>query len=246
MNHNQQHKVTKSMNTANSNRLKKNCMTYEFELFKLPYAFYALEPNIDALTMELHHDRHLKTYTDNLNATLKPYPELHGWTLERLLCSLHSLPLKIREAVRNNGGGVYNHIYYFSGMCPNDEANKSAHICEPEGSLARKIECVFGGFDEFKKQFKASAIQVFGSGYLWLVANRRGQLKIMETSNQDTPIAQGYCPIICLDLWEHAYYLKHYNDRASYIDDWFNVLNCDFAEKNYECCLAIDNSQTKM
>jgi Fe-Mn family superoxide dismutase len=215
-------------------------MTYKFELFRLPYAFDALEPHIDALTMQIHHDRHLKAYTDKLNAALKPCPELHDKTLEWLLCNVNNLPAKIRAEVRNNGGGVYNHIYYFAGMSPNsgdsgDSRNSEERV--PDRALGIKIEQAFGSWEAFKEKFKACALELFGSGYLWLAGNRRGQLKILSTCNQDTPISRGFCPIMCLDLWEHAYYLKHYNDRAGYIDDWFAVLNCDFAEKNFECCV---------
>jgi len=208
----------------------KQKQTYEFRLFKLPYAFNALEPHIDAKTMELHHNRHLKTYTDKLNAALKPYPEFHNWTLERLLCNISNLPVKLRNGIRNNGGGVYNHIYYFSGMSPSGER-------VPCGSLGEKIDRVFGDWDKFKKRFKECALDVFGSGYLWLVTDRRGHLKILSTSNQDSPISRGFCPIMTIDLWEHAYYLKHYNDRTTYIDDWFAVLNAEFAEENYCCCM---------
>jgi Fe-Mn family superoxide dismutase len=179
--------------------------------------------------MELHHDRHLKAYTDKLNAALKPFPEFHNWTLERLLCNVNSLPVKLRTDVRNNGGGVYNHIYYFSGMSDGGER-------VPDYGLGDKIERIFGSWDEFKAKFKQCALELFGSGYLWLVTDRRGHLKILQTANQDTPLTRGFCPIMCLDLWEHAYYLKHYNDRASYIDDWFAVLNAEFAQENYDCC----------
>ncbi|MCL2036823.1 MAG: superoxide dismutase [Oscillospiraceae bacterium] len=209
--------------------------TYEFKLFKLPYAFNALEPHIDALTMELHHDRHLKAYTDKLNAALKPFPEYHNWTLERLLCNINTLPVKLRNDVRNNGGGVYNHIYYFTGLAPVGTDNAGLPF---GGALGEKIDLNFGGWDKFKERFKTSALEVFGSGYLWLVADRRGHLKMLQTANQDSPITRGFCPIITIDLWEHAYYLKHYNDRASYIDDWFAVLNSDFAETNYDCCIG--------
>ena len=185
--------------------------------------------------MELHHNRHLKTYTDKLNAALKPYPEFHRWSLERLLCNINILPVKLRTAVRNNGGGVYNHIYYFSGLSPCDNA-KAERI--PDKALGIKIDQTFGGWDKFRERFTECALDVFGSGYLWLVADRRGSLKILQTSNQDSPVSKGYSPILTLDLWEHAYYLKHYNDRKAYIDDWFAVLNVEFAEENYRCCVC--------
>ena len=199
---------------------------YKFELFKLPYGYDSLEPYIDKLTMQLHHDRHLKTYTDKLNAALAPYPEFHCWSLEKLICKANSLPVKIRTDVKNNGGGVYNHIFYFSGMSPHGKRI-------PEGALGDKIDHTFGGWLKFREEFKAAALEVFGSGYAWLAMDNRGCLKIIKTASQDVPIVKGFRPIIVIDVWEHAYYLKHYNDRASYIDDWFNVLNADFAEDNY-------------
>jgi len=205
--------------------------TYPFELFKLPYAFDALEPHIDAKTVEIHHNRHLKAYTDKLNAALAPCYEFHSWTLERLLCNINNLPYKIRNDVRNNGGGVYNHIYYFMSVSPDGERI-------PGGALLDKINRCFGSFDAFKKKFKTYALDLFGSGYLWLVTDRKGQLKIIQTANQETPISKGFCPITTIDLWEHAYYLKHYNDRAAYIDDWFAVFNANFAEDNYDSCIC--------
>jgi Fe-Mn family superoxide dismutase len=208
-------------------------VTYPFSLFKLPYEFNALEPYIDAKTMELHHDRHLKAYTDKLNAALKCFSEFHNWSLERLLCNINVLPVKLRNDVRNNGGGVYNHIYYFAGLRPAGKSGENV----AGGSLACRIDKVFGSWEKFRARFKECALEVFGSGYLWLVADRRGHLKILHTSNQDSPISRGFCPIMCIDLWEHAYYLKHYNDRASYIDNWFSVLNAAFAEDNYLCCI---------
>jgi Fe-Mn family superoxide dismutase len=209
--------------------MKRQC--YPFKLYKLPYDFNALEPYIDGLTMEIHHNRHLKTYTDRLNAALKPYPEFHNWTLERLLCNIHNLPVKLRTEIRNNGGGVYNHIYYFAGLSPCGER-------VPQGALMEKIDRCFGGWDNFARRFKECALDLFGSGYLWLVTDRRGHLKILKTEDQDSPISRGFCPIMTIDLWEHAYYLKHFNDRASYIDDWFCVLNAEFTEKNYEACIC--------
>jgi len=199
---------------------------YKFQLFKLPYEYGALEPYIDELTVRLHHDRHLKTYTDKLNAALAPYHEYHGWSLEKLLCNINILPVNIRNEVRNNGGGVYNHIYYFAGMTPSSE-----NI--PGGALCDRIDRTFGGWDRFRDKFKSVALDVFGSGYAWLVADRKGTLRIIRTENQDSPISRGLFPIIVIDVWEHAYYLKHYNERAAYIDDWFNVLNAEFAEENY-------------
>ena len=204
---------------------KNNCMSYPFSLFPLPYAYNALEPHIDTLTMKIHHDRHLKTYTDKLNAALEPCTHLHNKTLEWLVCNANSLPTKSRKDILHNAGGVYNHIYYFAGMSPK--------TCKPSGKLAKAIDCEFGSWEKLVAKFKSCALDVFGSGYLWLVVNKQGNLRIVKTHNQETPLSRGFCPLFCIDVWEHAYYLKHYNDRASYIDDWFAVLNCDFAQKNF-------------
>ncbi|MEA4893687.1 MAG: superoxide dismutase [Oscillospiraceae bacterium] len=202
---------------------------YPFVNPPLPYAYDALEPYIDTKTMHLHHDRHLQTYVNNLNSTLKDYPEFHGWSLERLVRSAGRLPTPIRQPVRNNAGGVYNHIFYFEGMT-NSETRSQA------GTLYTEIIKCFGSAEQFYKEFKSSALSVFGSGYAWLAADRNGRLRIVTSANQDTPLAQGLCPILAIDVWEHAYYLKHYNERAAYIDDWFNVINWERAAELYERC----------
>lgn len=189
---------------------------YPFENPPLPYAYDALEPYIDTLTMHLHHDRHLQTYVENLNKALAGYPALHSWPLERLLTNADRLPAAIQTAVTNNGGGVYNHVFYFNGMSPSDTRNQA-------GELYNAIVRDFGSADAFFEAFKKAALAVFGSGYAWLVLNKNGRLSIVETANQHTPIAKGLCPIATIDVWEHAYYLKHYNERAKYIDDWFHV-----------------------
>ena len=203
---------------------------YPFELVPLPYPYDALEPYIDEKTMHLHHDKHLQTYVNNLNAALKDCPELHHWSLEQLLYYIDRAPEQIRTAVHNNGGGVYNHNLYFAGL-------KSAKETKGEsgGDLARAIDAQFGGFDAFKKEFKNQALAVFGSGYTWLVSDACGKLQIVNTKNQDTVLPMNLLPVLLIDVWEHAYYLKHYNVRADYIDDWFNVLNMCQAEMNYSC-----------
>ncbi|MCL2754980.1 MAG: superoxide dismutase [Oscillospiraceae bacterium] len=206
---------------------------YPFALFELPYAYNALEPHIDELTMHLHHDRHLKSYTDKLNAALKPYEQLHNKSLEWLVCNAGTLQGNARKAnkeIAHNAGGVYNHIYYFAGLSPKPEGSEN----NPEGRFARGIIREFGTWELFAAKFKACAIELFGSGYLWLALDRQKRLKIVKTHNQETPLARGFCPLFCIDLWEHAYYLKHYNDRGAYIDDWFAVLNMEFAQANYE------------
>ena len=187
--------------------------TYPFSVPDLPYAYDALEPYIDADTMHFHHDKHLKAYVDNLNKALEANPAYQSWTLERLLADLDQLPEGMRTAVRNNGGGVYNHDLYFELMTPEAQEMPAA------------VADAFGGAEEFKKQMKAAALGQFGSGFAWLVADGAGALKIIALPNQDNPLSQGLRPLLALDVWEHAYYLKYQNLRASYIDNWFHVVN---------------------
>ncbi|MCL2088755.1 MAG: superoxide dismutase [Oscillospiraceae bacterium] len=199
---------------------------YKFETVPLPYSYSALEPYIDTTTMHLHHDRHYKTYVDNLNNILADYPAYQNWSLEKLLTQTDHLPAKIRTAVKNNAGGVYNHTLYFENMKPHSSTLSS-------GNLMRRITQEFGSYDRFKQEFKKQALAVFGSGYAWLVLTKFGGLKIITTANQDTPLPMDMKPIMLIDVWEHGYYLKHYNLRADYIDDWFAVVNLDRAEYNY-------------
>lgn len=199
---------------------------YPFVNLPLPYDYDALEPFIDEKTMRLHHDRHLQTYIDNLNKILESNdPSLRKLSLERLICGNFRIPLADREAIKNNAGGIYNHRFFFCGMRPDRT--------RPGGSLKKAIENTFGSMDHFYIAFKKAALSVFGSGYAWLV-KRHGDLKIIKTVNQDTPLCQGCCPIITVDVWEHAYYLKHYNLRGDYIEDWFKVIDWDTAQLNYE------------
>jgi Fe-Mn family superoxide dismutase len=192
---------------------------YPFVNPPLPYAYDALEPFIDEETMRLHHDAHLQTYVDHLNIIIKQCPALHNWTLEQLIKWNDNLPVEIQDSVRNNAGGVYNHILYFSRLAPPETA------VWPSGEFLLLLERRFGGFQQFKEAFKKAAMSVFGSGYAFLVANRDGLLEIVTTANQDNPLEMGYYPILALDVWEHAYYLKHHNKRDGYIDDWFNRLS---------------------
>lgn len=204
---------------------------YPFVNPPLPYAYDALEPFIDTKTMQLHHDRHLQTYVNNLNNTLKDYPELQSWSLEKLIYNADKLPLAIRQPIKNNGGGVYNHIFYFDGMT-NSETRSQA------GTLYPAIIRDFGSVERFYNEFKNQALSVFGSGYAWLVVDQNGKLRIVTSANQDTPLVQNFCPVAAIDVWEHAYYLKHYNERAAYIDDWFNVVNWERASELYKNCIA--------
>ncbi len=202
---------------------------YPFMNLPLPYPYHALEPYIDTRTMRLHHDRHLQTYVNNLNAALKDQPALQEMSLEQLVTRLpDDLPPDVRRTVHNNAGGVYNHRFFFDGL-----TNPSKRM--PIGSLAGAIHRDFGGFEAFRKAFTAAALSVFGSGYAWLVVDN-GTLKIVTTANQDTPLENGLCPILTVDVWEHAYYLKHYNDRARYLHDFFRVIDWHRAEQNYRTC----------
>ena len=193
--------------------------TYPFRLPELPYAYHALEPFIDQRTMYFHHDKHLKTYIDNLNKALEAYPEYQTWTLEELLTRLSELPEELRTPVRNNGGGVYNHEMYF-------------HLMAPAGQpFSTEVAEAFGGEDNWKRQMKAAALGQFGSGFAWLVRDTTGALKIIALPNQDNPLTIGLQPILPLDVWEHAYYLKNQNLRSDYIDDWFHVINWNAVEQ---------------
>lgn len=189
--------------------------TYPFRLPRLPYSYSALEPYIDRRTMFFHHDRHMQTYVDQLNKALADYPEYHSWTLEELLRRLHELPEALRTQVRNNGGGVYNHDLYFDLLAP------AGQKFPPELAEA------FGGEDNWRQQMKAAALGLFGSGFVWLVRDESGALKILPLPNQDNPLSDGMQPILPLDVWEHAYYLKHQNLRSDYIDSWFQVIHWD-------------------
>lgn len=204
---------------------------YPFELQPLPYSYDALEPYIDRETMMLHHDRHLQTYVDKLNEALAPYPRYHSWSLPRLLTQLPLLPPSIRLPVKRNGGGVYNHNLYFRTMSPQKTA--------PSDALARTINASFGSMDGLYAAMKDAGTSLFGSGYAYLVRERRGgrdQLRILMLPNQDTPLPLGVCPLLPLDVWEHAYYLKHHNLRADYIDNWFHVINWEAVSDLYALC----------
>ena len=197
-----------------------------FELPPLPYAKDALEPHIDALTMEIHHDKHHNAYVTNLNKALEGHPELQSKSLEDLLKSLDSLPEAIRAAVRNNGGGHSNHTFFWQVMGPNAGG-------APTGDLANAINAAFGSFDNFKTQFAAAGVGRFGSGWAWLLVNPDGSVSITSTPNQDTPISEGKTPILGVDVWEHAYYLKYQNRRPDYLAAWWNVVNWAEVAKRY-------------
>jgi Fe-Mn family superoxide dismutase len=196
------------------------------ELPKLPYAFNALEPHIDAQTMEIHHGRHHQTYVNNLNAALEKHPELANTSLEDLLKNnLSGVPEDIRTAVRNNGGGHYNHSLFWQIMGPNGGG-------APSGSVAAALEKL-GGFEEVKKQVNAAGVGRFGSGWSWISVDG-GNLKIESTPNQDSPIMEGRQPILGIDVWEHAYYLKYQNKRPDYLAAWWNTVNWAKVEELYK------------
>ncbi|ANY73003.1 superoxide dismutase [Paenibacillus ihbetae] len=197
-----------------------------FQLPPLPYANDALEPHIDAQTMEIHHDRHHNTYVTNLNAALESAPELQDKSLEELISNLDAVPESIRTAVRNNGGGHANHSLFWEVIGPNGGG-------QPTGALADAINNELGGFDKFKEDFTKAATTRFGSGWAWLVV-KDGKLAVTSTPNQDSPLMEGQTPLLGLDVWEHAYYLKYQNKRPDYISAFWNVVNWEEVGKRYE------------
>ena len=190
-----------------------------FTLPNLPYAYDALEPHIDAKTMEIHHTKHHQAYVNNLNAAIEKAPELQGKSLDELMTGINSVPEAVRTAVRNNGGGHWNHSLFWELMAPGKGG-------EPSGKLADAIRSAFGDYTKFKEQFAAAAAGRFGSGWAWLV-NDGGKLSITSTPNQDNPLMDGKTAILGLDVWEHAYYLKYQNKRPDYIAAWWNVVDWD-------------------
>ena len=191
----------------------------------LPYPYNALEPHIDEQTMQIHHDKHHAAYVNNLNTALEQAPDLQGKSVEELIANLDSVPEGIRTAVRNNGGGHANHTMFWEIMGPNAGG-------QPTGALADAINQAFGSLDGFKEQFAKAATTRFGSGWAWLISNG-GRLEITSTANQDSPLMEGKTPILGLDVWEHAYYLKYQNRRPDYITAWWNVVNWDAVSQRY-------------
>ncbi len=206
--------------------------TYPFIARPLPYEYDALIPVLDQETLSFHHDKHYKTYVDNLNNALADYPELQGMSLRELLININSLPAEIRTAVRNNGGGVYNHELYFDSM-------KSPMGQEPSGILAEAIDRDFGSYKQCKEQMKQAAVGKFGSGWAWLVTDKKGNLSIVQTANQDVPDLEELTPLLLVDVWEHAYYLQYQNRRADYVEGWFDLINWRKAGKRYEEVCAV-------
>jgi len=196
-----------------------------FTLPPLPYDFAALEPHIDAKTMEIHHGKHHQTYVNNLNAAIEKAPELANKSLDDLMRNVNKAPEAVRTAVRNNGGGHWNHSMFWQLMAPNAGG-------EPGGNLATAIKSAFGDFAKFREQFGAAGVGRFGSGWAWLI-NNGGKLSITSTPNQDNPLMEGQKAILGLDVWEHAYYLKYQNRRPDYIQAWWNVVNWKEVEKRF-------------
>jgi len=188
-----------------------------FELPKLPYTVDALEPYIDAQTMSIHHTKHHQAYITNLNAAIEKHPELAVKSLEDLLSDLNAVPEDIRAAVRNHGGGTWNHNMFWEIMGPKTGG-------APSGAVAQALESAFGSFDAFKSEFEKAATTRFGSGWAWLVKKGDG-LAVVSTANQDNPLSEGMAPVMGIDVWEHAYYLKYQNRRPEYISNWWNVVN---------------------
>jgi superoxide dismutase, Fe-Mn family len=197
-----------------------------FVLPPLSYDFGALEPHIDAQTMEIHHDRHHQAYINNVNAAIEKHPELANQSIEELLGDLNAIPEDIRTVVRNNGGGHYNHSMFWEIMGPGGGG-------EPTGAVAAAINSAFGDYATFKETLTKAAVGQFGSGWGWLVKDGSGKLSVFGRPNQDTPLSEGLTPVLGVDVWEHAYYLKYQNKRPDYVGAWFNTINWDAVNKRF-------------
>lgn len=202
-------------------------MTTPFELPPLSYAFNALEPAIDAMTMEIHHDKHHGAYVANLNKALDSTPNLQDKSIEWLLRNMTQVPESIRTAVRNNGGGHYNHSLFWQWIAPGGNR-------QPAGVLENEIKRTFGSLDSFIDQFSNAAISRFGSGWAWLAMDGRNKLQIYSTANQDSPLMEGRSAILGLDVWEHAYYLKYQNRRAEYVKNFWSIVNWDTVQRLFD------------
>ncbi|MEX0843218.1 MAG: superoxide dismutase [Gemmatimonadota bacterium] len=201
-------------------------MAYPHELPELGYATDALEPHIDARTMEIHHGKHHAGYTKKLNAALEKHPDYQEYSAEQLLRGLLTLPEGLQTAVRNNGGGYHNHSLFWEVLTPGGSST-------PSGDLAKQIDNVFGSFDEFKSAFSSAAAGQFGSGWGWLVVDPFGNVRVTSTANQDSPLIEGASPILGVDVWEHAYYLNYQNRRPDYLEAVWNVVNWDKVGEKY-------------
>jgi Fe-Mn family superoxide dismutase len=203
----------------------------EFTLPPLPYDYSALEPHIDAQTMQIHHGKHHQAYITNLNNALKDHADLQGKTVEQLITNLDSVPESIRTAVRNNGGGHYNHSLFWQVMGPNAGG-------EPTGPVADAINAELGGYAAFKEAFTKAGLTRFGSGWAWLAVGKDGKLAVSSSPNQDSPLMEGATPILGNDVWEHAYYLNYQNRRPDYLAAWFNLINWAEVNRRYQAAKA--------
>lgn len=199
----------------------------KYKLPELPYDYKALEPYISKEIMEIHHDKHHATYVNNLNTAIEKHPELFKKSPEELLMNLNEVPEDIRIAVKNNGGGVVNHSFFWKTMGPKAEG-------EPKGKLADEIKKQFGSFAEFQQKFNDEGLKRFGSGWVWLVKDKSGKLEVLSTANQGSPISEGKTPLMANDVWEHAYYLQYKNLRGDYLKAWWNVVNWAEVEKRFK------------
>lgn len=210
-----------------------------FQLPQLPYSYDALEPVIDAATLQVHHQGHHKTYVEKLNKALEKSPDLRDRSLEEMLSDLNSVPAELRTAVRNNGGGHYNHSLFWIVMRPAGGEG-------PRWDIGRAIDEKWGNFSNFRQEFSELANGQFGSGYAWLVVNADKRLEAYSTANQDSPLSDGKIPVLLIDVWEHAYYLKYRNGRAEYVQNWWNVVNWEQAQDNYQRALRESRSPVKV
>lgn len=207
-------------------------LVYPYTLPPLLYEYAALQPHIDEQTMKIHHTKHHQGYVDKLNKALEPFPEFQKKPLQELLTNLKQLPEEIRTDVRNQGGGHMNHTFFWQCMSPDGGG-------EPSGALAQAIAKTFGSFKAFQEQMDAAALKCFGSGWAWLVLDSAHQLKIIATANQDSPLLQGLIPLLGIDVWEHAYYLKYQNRRAEYTAAWWHVVHWSFVEAEYNKAMKL-------
>lgn len=201
-------------------------LRYPYTLPPLPYPYDSLFPAIGRYTLYFHHDKHLQTYVDNLNQAVAKCPGCREKTLTELLSNLEQVPEESRTAIRNNGGGVFNHILYFQCLSPNGGGL-------PTGELAQRMGKTFGSYENWRAEMKKAALEVFGSGYGWLVCDLAGTLSVVKSVNQDCPLSLGLQPLLPIDVWEHAYYLDYQNRRAAYVDAWFGLINWPFVESLY-------------
>ncbi|MEP0893596.1 MULTISPECIES: superoxide dismutase [Leptolyngbya] len=202
-----------------------------FELKPLPYAYDALEPYIDATTMQLHHDKHHAAYVNNLNAAIEKHSDLQSMSVEDLVTHLDRVPEDVRTTVRNNAGGHVNHTMFWEIMGANGSG-------APTGAISEAINNSFSSFDAFKQQFNDAGTKRFGSGWVWLVRSQQGDLQILSTPNQDSPLIDGHTPIMGNDVWEHAYYLKYQNRRPEYLNAWWNVLNWEEINRRFDAAMS--------